>query len=241
MGVLKNFAFMMAFISVSLLSSCGSSSSTTTSLSTTTTTEKGAVAIYLTDAPANYSAVYVTIAEIAVHQVSEDSTEEDNNSAVLRAVENEESNTSESEDNASDEDASWRVVATPNKTFNLLELQDGVLESLGVTELEAGKYTQVRLILADAVDDNGTNMPYAHYVVLDDNSTEELKVPSSVIKLNHPFDVEEGKTTNLVIDFDAEKSVNPNVWSLKPVISLDTPEDINESKVISDEDNETQE
>jgi hypothetical protein len=41
----------------------------------------------------------------------------------------------------------WKVVGSPHKTYNLLDLVNGVREELGVAELNAGNYTQMRLII----------------------------------------------------------------------------------------------
>ena len=37
-----------------------------------------------------------------------------------------------------DENGEWQVVAQPEKTYNLLELVNGVLVTLGITDLEPG-------------------------------------------------------------------------------------------------------
>ncbi|MBN2825625.1 MAG: DUF4382 domain-containing protein [Campylobacterales bacterium] len=225
MKVLRIFTLIMVFVGAMALSSCGSSSRSDDNSAMTngdTVTGEGAIALYLTDAPADYQAVYVSIKEIAVHVVTMDANG--------------------SESNASDDDASWQVIAQPNVVFNLLELQNGVLEYLGQTEVPAGKYTQLRLILADELNATDTQHDYANYVVFEDNSTQELKVPSGVIKLNPhpPIEVEANETINVIIDFDAQKSVNANSWNLKPVISVETPDDINKSKINSDDENQSE-
>jgi hypothetical protein len=61
----------------------------------------------------------------------------------------------------------WKVVASPNKTYNLLDLVNGVREELGVAELDSGDYSQMRLIIGDTPD-GGINIlskqhPYANY------------------------------------------------------------------------------
>ena len=42
-------------------------------------------------------------------------------------------------------EGSWISVADPDKTVNLLELINGVRSELGIAELPAGHYTQMRL------------------------------------------------------------------------------------------------
>ncbi len=146
-----------------------------------------------------YRAVYVTIEEVQVHK---------------------------------DEDSNWQVAASPNKTYNLLELVNGVREQLGITELETGHYTQMRLIIGDNPD-SGINIlseshhPYANYIVDDSDTYHELKIPSGLqtgIKIVHGFDINENQTTELMLDFDASKSiVKPGAigkWLLKPTIKV---------------------
>ncbi|MHC4537765.1 MAG: DUF4382 domain-containing protein [Planctomycetota bacterium] len=114
-----------------------------------------------------------------------------------------------------DEDGYWEVVADPNETYNLLELVNGVLVTLGIAELDSGHYTQMRLMLGEP-----------NYIIVDD-VTYDLKVPSGFqtgIKLVHPFDVIESEATELILDFDAQKSIvkagNSGQYLLKPTIKV---------------------
>src|SRR4030095_5974329 len=106
--------------------------------------ETGKLSLSLTDAASDqYKAVYVTISEIQVHR------------------------------SGGDPDGGWQTVATPNQTFDLLQLVNGVRETLGIATLDAGKYTQMRLIIGDTPDD-GINIlsqshPFANYVIDTDN------------------------------------------------------------------------
>lgn len=130
-----------------------------------------------------------------------------------------------------DEDSHWQVVASPNKTYNLLELVNGVRESLGITELETGHYTQMRMIIGKDPD-NGINIlseghPYANYIIDDSNTYYELKIPSGShtgIKVVNGFDINENLTTELILDFDASGSIvmagNSGQWLLKPTIKV---------------------
>ena len=125
----------------------------------------------------------------------------------------------------------WQLVASPNKTYNLLELVNGVRESLGITELETGHYTQMRLIIGKDPD-NGINIlsqghPYANYIVDDSNTYHKLKIssgPQTGIKIVNGFDINENQTTELILDFDASRSIvmagNSGQWLLKPTIKV---------------------
>jgi hypothetical protein len=159
----------------------------------------GSLSLKLTDATTNdYKAVYVTIEEVQV--CTDDENEGDENS--------------------------WFTVAEPRSTYNLLELVNGVQEQLGVTDLDAGRYNQMRLIIGtDAYGDH----PYANYIVIvdDENNPHELKIPSGIqtgIKLVSGFEIYENQTTELILDFDASRSVvkagNSGKWLLKPTIKV---------------------
>lgn len=164
----------------------------------TSTAGSGTLRLALTDAPAcGYDAVNVTIQKVRVHQSS----------------------------SASDNDGGWsEIVLNPARRVNLLDLQNGVLEELGQTPLPTGKYTQLRLVLAD---NSGTG-PLANSVVLtSDQSVVELKTPSgqqSGVKTNINIDIGANQMADFVLDFDACKSVvvagGSGQYLLKPVVTV---------------------
>jgi hypothetical protein len=170
----------------------------------------GTLSLHLTDATTlAYSAVYVTIDRVDVHM-----GENDRNGGA----------------------DTWKTVVTPVATYNLLELVNGVMRRLGVSELDAGRYIQMRLIIGTTPDD-GDNLlsqphPYANYLIMadTDNTIHELKIPSGPqtgIKLVREFDIEANQLTELVLDFDASRSIvkagRSGLWLLKPTIKvLDT-------------------
>ena len=156
----------------------------------------GTLGVSLTDAPAcGFDAVNVTVSKVRVHQIA----------------------------SASETDAGWSEIAlSPARKINLLNLTNGVLESLGQTPLPAGHYTQLRLVL---VTNSGTTV--ANSVVLSGTTTEiEIATPSAVqsgIKLINQFDVADGELVELVLDFDACKSIvtrGNGTYALKPVIKV---------------------
>ena len=117
------------------------------------------------------------------------------------------------------------MVLNPAKRLDLLTLTNGVLSELGQTTLPAGKYTQLRFVLARNGEDGAG--PLANSIVPTGGAETALKTPSgqqSGIKANVNVDVASNKTIDLVIDFDACKSIvsagNSGQYLLKPVINV---------------------
>jgi hypothetical protein len=108
----------------------------------------------------------------------------------------------------------WLVVNDSVRTFNLLALANGAMTLLGDARLNAGQYTQIRLIL-----DAGSN-------VVVDGITHPLNIPSGFetgVKLNHQFTLQADFTYELVLDFDAARSISQlgnTLYQMKPVIRV---------------------
>jgi Domain of unknown function (DUF4382) len=157
----------------------------------------GTLRLAITDAPScGYDAVNITIEKVRVHQNL----------------------------NAADGDAGWSdIVLNPARRIDLLTLSNGVLQELGQVSLPAGKYTQLRLVLAA----NGAATPLANSVVPTGEAETALTTPSaqqSGLKLNTDINVASDQVADFVLDFDACKSVvkrgNSGQYNLKPVISV---------------------
>jgi len=137
---------------------------------------------------------------------------------------------------------SWKVVAEPGKTVNLLELVNEVREDLGIAELKEGRYTQMRLILGREPDDGlnilfqrHDNLPpdgrsLANYVITHDDQIIELKTPSGYqtgYKIVQGFEINANETTELELDFLVSKSIvfagNGDKLLLKPTIKVREP------------------
>ena len=173
----------------------------------------GTLSLSLSDASTDrYKAVYVTITDIQVHQPGGN------------------------ENNPN----SWYPVdmSTSPMTVNLLDLVNGVREDLGLVDLEAGAYTQMRLIIGQTPERNGAiNIlsqahPYANYVIDLSDDYHELKVPSgsqSGYKIVGGFDINANSTTELILDFDANRSVveagSSGQWLLKPTVKVKYPDE----------------
>ena len=201
MQFIKPIFGILACFCLIFISACGSggggSSAGTGTLSTS-----------LIDSAGSYEAVYVTVDSVQVH---------------LGGNEN--------------NDKNWHTIPMDKNTINLCELTNGVREELGLTELQAGHYTQMRLMLSATEEEGEINImsiehPVAHYVVIknpvtDELTWEELKVPSGYqtgVKLVKGFNIFEGQTTEIILDFDAARSVvqagNSGNWHLKPTIKV---------------------
>ena len=183
--------------------------------------EVGTVSMSLTDAMSNkFNAVYVTIDDVQVH------TKGNGNG-----------------------NNSWQSASAPNlpKTFNLYDLANGVREEIGLADLAIGTYTQMRLIIGTVPDDGINELseahPYANYVIDTDDNYQELKIPSGIntgIKIVHGFTISTDQTTELILDFNAEKSVvvagNSGNWLLKPTIKVGSIKELSiiRGKVTSD-------
>lgn len=122
---------------------------------------------------------------------------------------------------ATDSDSGWQDinVASPQK-IDLLGLTNGVLQELGSLPLPAGRYQQVRLVLSDA--------DLANSLVPTGSASEiALTTPSgqqSGYKLQAHFDVTGGQVADMVLDFDACRSIvragNSGHYNLKPVVAV---------------------
>jgi hypothetical protein len=122
---------------------------------------------------------------------------------------------------------SWTIVPVSSgvqQPIDLLNLTNGTLQSLGEAPLVAGTYNQLRLVLKA----NGSSAPWANYLVLTSNPLSKipLSTPSSQqsgYKIKGPFTVQAGTLADLVIDFNACKSIvvagQSGNYLLKPVVA----------------------
>jgi hypothetical protein len=150
--------------------------------STSSETGQGQIKITMVDAPADYDQINIVVDRVEVHRSSSDST------------------------------SGWFVINNNSATYNLLTLRNGASVILGNNSLDAGSYTQIRLIIG-----TGSN-------IVVNGVTYPLEIPSgeqSGLKLNHAFVIESGLLYELILDFDAEHSIvltGNGQYKLKPVI-----------------------
>ena len=169
----------------------------------------GTLRIALTDSPAcGYDNAWVTVEKVRVHRDS----------------------------SAGDGDGGWidlplpqpQPLPTPLPTaqplrVDLLTLTNGTLVPLGQTQLPAGVYTQIRLVLAE----NTASNPYANAIKPTGGSIVPLTTPSaqqSGLKINADITVPAGQEVDFAIDFDACKSFvksgNSGKYAIKPVLTV---------------------
>ncbi|AIO43585.1 DUF4382 domain-containing protein [Burkholderia cenocepacia] len=157
-------------------------------------TQTGTLHVAMTDAPScGFDHVYVTVSQVRVNANA----------------------------NAADNDGGWSTVslATPQK-IDLLSLTNGVLADLGQTALPAGQYQQVRLVLAQ---NQGNTL--ANSVVPTGGTEQALATPSATqsgYKIIQPFTVQPNTLVDLVLDFNACKSIvqrGNGSYALKPVVT----------------------
>jgi hypothetical protein len=196
----KSLIGLMGLLLAGLVAGCGSGGDGGGGA----TAQPGTVSVSMTDAPAcGFDEVNVTVSRVRVHQSG----------------------------SANENTAGWTDIVLPSpRKINLLNLNDptqtnGALDYLGETSLAAGHYTQVRLVLVP--NSGNPTPPFANSIVLE-GQTQEIKLdtPSGVqsgIKLVNEFDVPSEQRVDLLLDFDACKSIvrtGNSKYKLKPVIKV---------------------
>lgn len=143
--------------------------------STDPDSSEGRIKVYLSDAPFPYD----IIEEANIH---------------VTGVEIKEYNQEDG-----DHDGNFIVLADIDETINLLELSNGVTETLVDRELPQGTYSEIRLIVDEAS------------MMLSDGKMFDMKVPSGntsglKLKIENNLVVEGGLTSELLLDVDVSKS-----------------------------------
>lgn len=152
--------------------------------STSPETGQGQLKLIMVDAPAGYDEVNIVVTRVEVHR-----TDADSNSG-------------------------WFVINDITATYDLLTLRNGASVILGNNSLDAGHYSQIRLLIGQ-----GSN-------IVVDGITYPLEIPSGEqtgVKLNHSFEILSATLYELILDFDAERSIvqtGNGQYKLKPVIRV---------------------
>lgn len=140
----------------------------------------GTVEVHVTDPghSSNVTSIKITASAVEIHKAGSGQEQEQNQSEKQQIVEGE-----------------WISLNITDSSFDLIALREGGLEQLlSEGNVTAGHYTQIRLTIEKVeVTLNG--------------ETKNATVPSGELKFVRPFDVVEGQTTILTLDFDADQSV----------------------------------
>jgi hypothetical protein len=107
----------------------------------------------------------------------------------------------------------WVLISDQPATFDLLDLQGGVVQGLGLANVPVGSYDQVRLLLSDA------------WVEVDGEEFE-LDVPSGMqsgVKVNADFEVLDCGEVIVDLDWDvgAHLLLNPQGYRLRPTLEAE--------------------
>ena len=112
---------------------------------------------------------------------------------------------------------SFIVISNTEQKFDLLYLKTNPT-AIAQASLEAGHYNQIRMpvVLGKIIFlENGKDVEYA------------LEIPSDEIKIPVQFEIKAGGTTQIILDFDAEKSIHVtkkgknDSYNLRPVVNVD--------------------
>jgi hypothetical protein len=186
--------------------------------SDTTGPGQGRIALRLTDAPFPLDQVQsIDVFVVRVEAKAEATTEAE----AAMSVQGDESSA-----------GGWIVLATPNASFDLMDLQNGVSVALGDAAVAAGSYRSLRLIL----DTNQSSVTLKDGTILTGTSSPSIMFPSAgktgiKVLFDTPILVDEGETTLVLLDFDAENSfvlrgntILQNGLLFKPVIQASVME-----------------
>lgn len=125
--------------------------------------------------------------------------------------------------------AAWQRLpfaeAAEARTCDLKRLEE-VTDLLGVGQLEAGHYTQLRLEVSRTRiywDNKSTGPACASTIIAPLGTFSEATVPSGKLHLNRQFTIDPGATTTITLDFDGDKSIKQTgngKYMMQPVIAV---------------------
>ena len=112
-----------------------------------------------------------------------------------------------------------------DRTCDLMQLKTAV-DVLGVGQLDAGHYTQLRLTVSEAkifFDGAPTGITCAAAIPDPSVNGKTVDVPSGVLRLEPQFDLAAAGTVTIMLDFDADQSVHQTgngKYMMTPVINV---------------------
>jgi hypothetical protein len=115
--------------------------------------------------------------------------------------------------------------ASAARTCDLKRLEE-VTDLLGVGALAAGHYTQLRLEVASATlyfANPSVGPACAPLIATPLGTSADVTVPSGTLHLNRQFDIAADTVTNILLDFDGDKSIKQTgngKYMMQPVIAV---------------------
>jgi hypothetical protein len=164
------------------------------------TPETGTMSVRMTDAPGDFDAVNLSLTQIAA-SIEDDPDgvtmlETDGVEQVTEVDDDDDDGDSQgSSDRGKNGDQYWTVLWTGQSMCDLLELRNGVFTELGSALLPSGQYRRVRMKFG-----SGSN-------VVVNGVAHPLVVPRDGIKLKGRFEVRNGGTTDIRLDFNVARSI----------------------------------
>lgn len=126
-------------------------------------------------------------------------------------------------------DSEWTSLTFANsatsRTCDLKKLETAT-DVLGAASLPAGHYTQVRLVVQSGTlyfDNASSGAACAPTLTAPAGASAALDIPSGEVKLNRGFELKEGATMNMLLDFDGDKSIHQTGngrYMMSPVIAV---------------------
>ena len=127
------------------------------------------------------------------------------------------------------EDNGWKTLPFGGggalRTCDLKKLQSAQ-DILGVGALQAGHYTQIRLVVSEAklfFENASVGDPCAATFAVPAGRMADLEIPSGEIKLNREFELKDSGATTILLDFDGDKSIKETGngrFMMSPVITV---------------------
>ena len=166
---------------------------------------QGMLAVKLTDAPIpldSLKEVNVFVVRIDARRAYTDSAEVDD------SLEVEHREGEDGHDGERCDSTEWVTIATPDRAYNLLALQNGVTAFLGASPVDTGHFKAVRLV----IDPARSNMVLKDGTVFSATSTPPVEFERRgrhglFVELKDELEVLEGSTTTLTLDLKLNKSL----------------------------------
>lgn len=175
---------------------------------------EGSASIYVKDAPTDeFQEIHLNFTQVQVHYAGNGSEEGDGEGSM------------------EEEGGEWITVFenAQGADIDLLAASGDASAFLGEADLDAGRYTQIRVTVQSA------------YGVDLDGNTTDITVSSGTVKIVRGFEVEADMETRITVDFDLDRSMvqqGNGQWRMTPVVGTTTVEVVDDASSGADVDDE---